>query len=153
MRQGDVALLQDPVAKRLLESAIPARLAYVWTDGTPRVVPINFHWNGREIVLTTTPNAPKLKALRNGSKVALTIDETGFPPGVLLLRGSVTIDTVDGLPPESIAAAQRYFGEEQSKAWVERARQFVTQSVRVAIHPELVGLFDFQTRFPSTAVG
>jgi hypothetical protein len=45
--QGDLELLNDPVARRLLASPVPARLAYTWTDGTPRVVPIGFHWNGR----------------------------------------------------------------------------------------------------------
>ena len=44
--QGDLALLDDPVAQTLLQSTIPARLAYSWTDGTPRVVPIWFHWTG-----------------------------------------------------------------------------------------------------------
>jgi hypothetical protein len=38
--QGDLGLLNEPVAQRLLQSRIPARLAYVWADGTPRVVPI-----------------------------------------------------------------------------------------------------------------
>lgn len=41
--QGDLSLLQHPVAIELLQSNIPARLAYIWTDGTPRVVPIWFH--------------------------------------------------------------------------------------------------------------
>lgn len=41
--QGDLALLNDPIAQALLQSTIPARLAYSWTDGTPRVVPIWFH--------------------------------------------------------------------------------------------------------------
>jgi hypothetical protein len=36
-KQGDLALLNDPVAQELLHSTIPARLAYVWRDGTPRV--------------------------------------------------------------------------------------------------------------------
>jgi hypothetical protein len=35
--QGDLALLNDPIAQALLQSTIPARLAYSWTDGTPRV--------------------------------------------------------------------------------------------------------------------
>ena len=48
-KQGDLALLETPVAQQLLQSKIPARLAYNWTDGTPRVVPIWFVWNGREI--------------------------------------------------------------------------------------------------------
>ena len=43
VKQESVELLQHPASKELLQSAIPARLAYVWTDGTPRVVPIWFH--------------------------------------------------------------------------------------------------------------
>ena len=62
-KQGSFALLDDPVAQELLRSTSPARLAYVWTDGTPRVVPIWFHWNGKEIVLGTPPKAPKVQAL------------------------------------------------------------------------------------------
>jgi len=43
-QQGDLALLDDPVAQELLRSTNLAKLAYVWTDGTPRVVPIWFEW-------------------------------------------------------------------------------------------------------------
>ena len=70
-RQGDVGLLRDPVAQQLLQSKSPAHLAYTWRDGTPRVVPIGFHWNGQEIVLATATDAPKTKVLKNGSKVAV----------------------------------------------------------------------------------
>jgi hypothetical protein len=45
-KQGDLSLLETPVAQQLLESKLPARISYVWTDGTPRVVPHGFHWNG-----------------------------------------------------------------------------------------------------------
>ncbi len=41
-KQGDVDLLQDPVAQQLLQSKSLAHLAYTWHDGTPRVVPIGF---------------------------------------------------------------------------------------------------------------
>ena len=74
VEQGGLDLLEHPASKELLQSTIPARLAYVWMDGTPRVVPIWFHWNGREFVLGTPPKAPKLKALAKNPKVALTID-------------------------------------------------------------------------------
>src|SRR5215471_12808955 len=67
-KQGDTALLNDPVAKELLQSTIPARFAYTWTDGTPRVVPIWFHWNGDQIVLGTPPTAPKMRALVKNPK-------------------------------------------------------------------------------------
>ena len=68
--QGDLSSLEDPVAQQLLQSKIPARLAYIWRDGTPRVVPIGFHWNGAEIVLGTPPDAPKMKALHEGASAA-----------------------------------------------------------------------------------
>jgi hypothetical protein len=38
-KQGDPALIQDPVAQNLLHSTELARLAYTWNDGTPRVIP------------------------------------------------------------------------------------------------------------------
>ena len=74
VEQGDLKLLDQPASQELLRSKIPARLAYVWTDGTPRVVPIWFHWNGRDIVMASPPKAPKLKALAKNPKVSLTID-------------------------------------------------------------------------------
>ena len=113
VKQGDLGLLQHPASKELLESKIPARLAYVWTDGTPRVVPIWFHWNGREIVMATPPKAPKLKALAKNPRVSLTIDDNTFPHKVLLIRGTARLEPVDGIVPEYAVAAERYFGPER----------------------------------------
>lgn len=149
VKQGDLALLQHPAAQELLRSTIPARLAYVWMDGTPRVVPIWFHWNGSEVVMGTPPKAPKLKALAKNPKVSLTIDENAFPHKVLLIRGTANLTTVDGVAPEYAAAAERYFGREQGQAWVTQMGQMVSSMVRVTVTPEWVGLLDFQTRFPS----
>ncbi len=148
-QQGDVTLLNDPVAQQLLQSTIPARLAYNWRDGTPRVVPIGFHRNGQEIVLGTFPDAPKMKVLRDGTKVALTIDSDTFPHKVLLIRGTVRIDTVDGIAPEYAAMARRVFGEEQGQAWLDQLRPICPRMSRVFITPEWVGILDFETRFPS----
>jgi len=149
-RQGDIGLLQDPVAQELLGSRIPARLAYTWTDGTPRVVPIWFHWNGEEFVLGSPPKAPKLKALAQNPKVALTIDSEGFPHQVLMVRGSASVEMKDDVIPEYAASARRYFGEEQGAVWVENVRSMPLGGMaRIAIRPEWVGILDFQTRFPS----
>jgi nitroimidazol reductase NimA-like FMN-containing flavoprotein (pyridoxamine 5'-phosphate oxidase superfamily) len=149
VKQGDLALLQDPASQELLHSKIPARLAYVWTDGTPRVIPIWFHWNGKELVMGTPPKAPKLKALAKNPKVSLTIDNNEFPHKVLLVRGTARLETVDGIVPEYAAAADRYFEPEQARAWLAQLRTRITSMVRVTITPEWVGLLDFKTRFPS----
>ena len=149
VKQGDLELLQHPASKELLESKIPARFAYVWTDGTPRVIPIWFHWNGRDLILATPPKAPKLKALAKNPKVSLTIDDNVFPHKVLLIRGTARLQTVDGIVPEYATAAERYFGPEQGQAWVKQLRGMISNMVRITVTPEWVGLLDFQARFPS----
>lgn len=119
-RDGDLELLDDPIAQQLLQSSTPARLAYTWTDGTPRVVPIWFHWNGTEVVFGGPLDAPKMQVLHDGTKVAVTIDGDEWPYKVLLLRGSVRTELVDGVSSEYKAAAKRYFGPEQGQAWVDQ---------------------------------
>ena len=148
-KQGDLALLNDPIAQQLLQSKIPARLAYTWRDGTPRVVPIGFHWNGQQVVLGTPPDAPKLQVLRDGAKVALTIDSDTMPHRVLLMRGAVHMDTVDGIAPEYAAMCRRTMGDEQGDAWVAQAGALIDRMVRIVIEPEWVGVMDFETRFPN----
>jgi hypothetical protein len=152
-RQGDLSLLGDPVAKGLLESTIPARLAYNWLDGSPRVVPIWFHWNGSAFVLASPPKAPKLRALAKDARVALTIDGNDFPHKVLLVRGTATVDLCDGVVPEYELAAKRYFGAEQGDAWVENVRGMLTQMARITVVPSWAGILDFESRFPSALSG
>ena len=67
-------VMHDPLARELLHSAIPARMAYNGTDGLPRAIPIGFLWKDGRIVLCTSSNAYKVKALAANPKVALTID-------------------------------------------------------------------------------
>jgi PPOX class probable F420-dependent enzyme len=153
VRQGDLELLQDPVAQELLQSSIPARLAYIAIDGTPRVVPIWFHWNGSEFVMATPPKAPKLKALAKNPRVALTIDDNTFPHKVLMVRGTARLEPVDGIVPEYATAAERYFGPEQGRAWMQQARTMMTSMMKITITPEWVGVLDFKTRFPSALSG
>ena len=149
VKQGDLALLQHPASRELLQSKIPARLAYVWTDGTPRVIPIWFYWSGQEFVFATPPRAPKLKALAKNPKVSFTIDDNVFPHKVLLVRGTARMEPVDGIVPEYALAADRYFGREQAQAWLGQLRTRISDMVRITVKPEWVGLLDFQTRFPS----
>ena len=112
-------VLSEKIAQELLTSTEPARLAYTWKDGTPRVVPVWFHWNGSEVVVASPTAAPKLKALKSRPEVALTIDNTTWPYHVLLIRGTATVEPHEGVVPEYAAAAERYFGPVQGPAWIE----------------------------------
>jgi nitroimidazol reductase NimA-like FMN-containing flavoprotein (pyridoxamine 5'-phosphate oxidase superfamily) len=143
----DTSQLDDPVAQQLLTSTAPARLAYTWFDGTPRVVPIWFHWNGDAIVLGSPPKAPKLKVLPSRPQVAVTIDTTEFPYRVLSIRGHAEVDMVDDVTPEYAAAAERYMGAEQGRAWVAQLRG--QEMGRIRVVPEWVNILDFETRLPS----
>lgn len=151
--QGDLSLLQTDLAKQLLRSTIPARLAYTWTDGTPRVVPIWFHWTGEEMVFGSPHGSPKVKALRAGSQAAVTIDTEGEPTHVLMLRGPVSVALQDGVVLEYAASAKRYLGEEVGTQWVANLEQQGTKMARIALRPTWVALVDFETRFPSALGG
>lgn len=148
-KQGSLALLNDPLAQDLLQSTSPARLAYVWRDGTPRVVPIWFHWNGKEIVLGTPPKAPKVQALSPNAKVAVSIDDNTWPYKVLQVRGTAQVETLTGVVPEYALAAERYFGADRGRAWVKQVAGMFANMVRIAVKPEWVAVLDFEKRFPS----
>jgi nitroimidazol reductase NimA-like FMN-containing flavoprotein (pyridoxamine 5'-phosphate oxidase superfamily) len=147
MTSANLELLQDPVAQQLLASALPARLAYCWTDGSPRVIPINFHWNGSVFTFGTQPHSPKVAPLRANPQVALTIDSTEFPYKVLLVRGSASVEVFDEMVPEYAEATVRYIGPEAAAAWLEPLRS--QPMARIRVKPNQVRILDFETRFPS----
>lgn len=150
-KQGNLILLQEPLAQELLHSVVPARLAYVWRDGTPRVIPIWFHWTGEEVVMASPPNAPKMKAIAQGTPVALTIDYEAWPARVLMIRGKTHSQVIEGEVPEYPAMTRRYLGEEGSQAWRMQYAKMFPRTIRISIRPEWVGLIDVQRemRFPS----
>ncbi len=162
LRQGDPALLDTELAQRLLVAPIPARVAFVALDGTPRVVPTWFHWTGRDLVMPTYLAGPRigirhpaarLAALRARPDVAVTIDTDTFPPQSLSLRGRVEITEVAGLAPEYAAAARRYLGEEAATGMLAGLDQPGTAQARIVLRPTWVGLLDFDTRLPSVQGG
>ncbi len=152
--QGGVELLEDPAAQALLQSRQPAHLAYTWTDGTPRCTPIWFHWDGTQVVMAGPANAPKGRALADGSPVAVTIDSDEWPYQVLMIRGQVRVDQVEGVAPEYRAAATRYFGEDEGNGWCDQLPAEMVMT-RFSVRPEWVGLLDFDgmRRLPSAIAG
>ena len=158
--QGDPELLLTATAQQLLNSQIPARMAFVGLDGTPRVIPTWFHWNGDEIVMVTFVSAPhvrhpaaRIAALRANPAVALTIDTESFPPHILTIRGTAVIDEVEGIAAEYRAAAQRYLGHDAGVAMVDSIDVPGTRQARITLAPKWVGLIDFDTRPPSVFGG
>ena len=144
------AAMADPVARRLLESANPARLAYTAPDGTPRVVPVAFHWDGAALVIGTVPSSAKVAALKVNPAVALTIDTSppAWPPNVLLIRGTAKISMVDGVFPEYVAAARKVTPAEEFPQWEAGVNALYDRMARIDVTPTWVKIHDFETRLP-----
>ena len=151
MQRNEITeVLSRPTSRELLARDI-TRLAYVAKDGTPRNVPIAFVWNGSEIVMCTTKNAPKLPALRQNPTVALTIDTEVHPPKILLIRGRAELDSVDGIPDEYLQANTTYaMTPEQRVEWEAEVRSLYHDGmVRIVVTPTWAKLIDFETTLPS----
>ena len=98
MERQDVAeVLAKPISQELLGSSIPVRLAYVGTDGAPRVIPIGSAWTGEHVVVATLPGSAKVRALQQNPRAIDTVEphwaklldfETTIPEAVEdLVRG------------------------------------------------------------------
>jgi len=144
--------LGHPGARNLLASATLLRLAYNGSDGFPRVIPIGFYWNGQQIVICTAATAPKVKALSSRPHVAMTIDvgDTPTEAKALLVRGLASVDIVNGVPDEYIAASAKVLGADQMAEFERQVRSTYDQMARISIEPLWVRFFDFGAgRLPS----
>ena len=137
--------LSAPGARELIESTTAAHLAYVATDGTPRVIPAGFFWTGDEFVISTATTAPKVKALAAHPDVALTIDAGNTPGGArsLSVRGRADVEIVDGVVPEYLAAARRSMDADGAAQFEQNVRRMYRQMARIAITPTWVRFYDF----------
>ena len=150
MDEADVRrALADPVAQRLIRTRPVTRLAYTGRDGGPRVIPIGYTWTGSAFVVCTSTNSAKVPALRADPRVALTIDTDDFPPNVLLVRGTASIEIVDGIPEEFLDTSRSHIDAEQHAAWEAGVRSLYDQMARIVITPTWAKVLDFDTRLPS----
>jgi len=150
MDASEVAeVLDKPISQEMLNRDL-ARLAYVAKDGSPRAVPIGFTWNGSEVVMCTTTNAPKLASLRRNPAVALTIDTEVHPPRILLLRGEAVLDEVEGIPDEYLQINGSYeMTPEQRVEWEAEVRSLYDSMVRIVVKPTWAKLIDFDETLPT----
>ena len=149
VEQGDVRLLGTDVAQRRLAADSPLRLAYVAKDGTPRVVPVLFHWDGEEIVMGGFAPSARGRALRANPRVALTIDTDDQPPEVLSVRGDAVVTEVRGVVPEYETYMRAGMPAEAADAYFAELRARDVLMERIAVRPDWVGVVDFTTRFPA----
>ena len=116
----------------------------------PRVVPIGFLRTETGIDMWTTPNAYKVRALAANPNVAVTIDTTGkHPPAILLMRGTVALETVDGIPDGYLQAGRKELSDKQFAECEAGVRALYDQMVHIALTPTWAKLVDFETTLPA----
>ena len=145
-----MAVLNDPVSQKLLHAPIPARLAYTAPDGTPRVLPIAYLWRDNTVVMATSTNAAKVRALRADPRVALTIDTESYPPHILLLRGTAELETVDGVPDDFLAATHKSLDPLQWGTFDQGAHATYPLMVLITVRIDWAKVLDFETRIPTS---
>jgi nitroimidazol reductase NimA-like FMN-containing flavoprotein (pyridoxamine 5'-phosphate oxidase superfamily) len=137
--------LTQPGAQKLLASGSAAHLAYTAKDGTPRVIPVGFYWTGAQFVISTATASPKVTALSARPDVALTIDAGDTPDQAraLSVRGRASVEIVDGVVEEYLAAARKTMDAEAAAEFERNVRATYDQMARIAITPEWVRYYDF----------
>jgi hypothetical protein len=146
--QDIAAVMNRPYSREVLASPVPARLAYTGLDGDPRVVPVGYDWDGTHVHVASAVGAAKTTALRANPKVALSIDTEGFPPRVLLLRGTAHVEIVDGVPDVFLRASKKRVSDDQWSEWEAGVRALYDQMAVITITPTWAKLLDFETTIP-----
>jgi hypothetical protein len=132
-------------AQELLTSTSAAHLAYIGKDGTPRVIPVGFFWTGDQVVISSATTSPKVTALSARPDVALAIDAGDTPDQAraLSIRGRASVEIVDGVVEEYLAAARGTMDAEAAAEFEQHVRGMYDQMARIAITPRWVRYYDF----------
>ena len=139
-------------AVELLQSAHLARLAYNGPDGFPRVIPVGFLWSDAHIVICTATTAPKVQAISSRPQVAVAIDVGSTPAEAkaVQVRGTATVEIVDGIPEDYLAGARKSMDAEQVEMFRGQVELMYEQMARIAITPRWARFYDFGAgRFPA----
>jgi hypothetical protein len=138
----------DPVIKTLLEAPIPMRLGYLGLDGHPRTVPVVYLWNGKAFVFASRTMAYKVRAIAANPRVSFTVDTAGFPPLLMIVRGTASIEIKQGVPQEHVEAARRSVGADNMADWERSSRETTPEMAVITIIPTHIIVADYETRFP-----
>lgn len=114
------------------EPAHTAKLAVVRKDGSPHVAPVWVALDGDEIVLTTSAETVKGRAILRDGRVSICVDDERPPFSFVTIAGTTTTSTdPDELLHWATRIAARYMGEEQADAYGRRNAVAPEMVVRV----------------------
>lgn len=107
------------------------------------MVPLWFHWDGTDVILSTFAGSPKLGHVRTGDRLAVSIDTEAFPHTALQIRGTVTVTSLGGVVPEYRLAAARYLGVAEAEAFISGTSPPPIMT-RIALRPSWARAMDMR---------
>jgi Pyridoxamine 5'-phosphate oxidase len=142
-------VMTKPIAQQLVQDVPVLHMSYTALDGSPRVIPLAYLWDGSSFRIWTIPSSPKVHALRADPRVAITVDVVGPPPRILLVRGRAQLDTVPGVPDGYLEASHRTMPREAWDGFDAEVGKLYDEMVVITITPDWAKLIDFETNAPS----
>jgi PPOX class probable F420-dependent enzyme len=116
-----------------------ARIATVKPNGAPHVSPVWYLWEKNQLFIAIPRTSVKTRNIRKNNKVAVTIDSTIGPKGVII-EGTAEIEELS--EDIELRLIQRYVSPENLDKYVEYAHADLP-SVLLKIRPEKIITWDY----------
>ena len=105
----------------LLTGTRTGKVAWVSPTGRPHVAPIWFVLDGDDVLFTTHDESAKGKALVDGARVSMVVDDQEPPYSYVKVDGTVEIsDDLDQLVAVATQIGGRYMGEDRAEEFGTR---------------------------------
>lgn len=116
----------------LQTSSIVAILATVDRYGRPYQVPVWYEWDGTNLWIVSKPRAEYVVNLRRNAKVSVCIATQSLPYVRVLIQGrAALVDTAQDWWPMGYRMAERYLGEHEGHAYIDKTKHWKRVYIRV----------------------
>jgi len=105
----------------LLEGTRTGKVAWISPQGNVHVAPIWFVLDGDDVLFTTHEDSAKGKALTDGGRLSMVVDDQAPPFSYVKVDGTVSLsDDLDELVAVATRIGGRYMGEDRAEEFGRR---------------------------------
>ena len=90
-----------------------AHIATLMPDGTPQVTPVWIDYKNGKVLVNSAKGRVKVRNMKEGSPVAISITDPDNPYRYVQIRGKVTRVTEEGAAKHIDAMAKKYLGKDK----------------------------------------
>ena len=103
----------DPWRDLLDSKKTFAHIATLMPDGTPQVTPVWIDYKNGKVLVNSAKGRVKVRNMKEGSAVAISITDPDNPYRYVQIRGKVTRVTEEGAAKHIDAMAKKYLGQDK----------------------------------------